>query len=88
MSPLIQTLRVDCDAIRKGGYQIDVIPTPPTPEPRGRYFAKGEGLPNVAAAARAYEQSDKAWGRLSEIAVEYKTTPGSILGRIRRAKNL
>ena len=84
MSPLIQHLRVDCDAIRKGGYQIDVAP--PTPEPRGRYFAKGNGLANVTAAVRAYQRSDKAWGRLSKIAVEFKTTPGSILGRIRRTK--
>jgi len=88
MSPRLASLRVDCDAIRKGGYQIDVAPPPPVQEPRGRYFAKGEGLPNVAAAARAYERSDKAWGRLSEIAIQFKTTPGSILGKIRRTKKL
>lgn len=84
MSPHLQSLRVDCDAIRKGGYRIDVEP-PEHIEPRGI------NMPNITKAVAEYQSipAPKPWGSLSRCAESNHTTPSSILGRInRKAKKL
>jgi hypothetical protein len=92
MSPYIASLRVNCDAIRKGGCATTAEPrkrkTPNYPKHRKHNPAMNPFNHNVTTAVTEYQAipDPKPWGCLSRCAERNHTTPGAILNRINKGR--
>lgn len=78
MTAYLRNLRVNLSKVRQEGMTVDVLP-------QEHRHPRALNMPNVTAAVAAYEASDKSWGTLTRIALEFNTSPSSIAGRIGRA---
>lgn len=82
MTARLASLRVNLSRVRSEGFTVEI--EPPYIPPTLRQWGRRKDLPNVTQAVAAYQASDKSRGTLSRIAVEFKTTPGTIMCRMRR----
>ncbi len=87
MTAYIASLRVNLDRVRSEGYSVGITTEPPYVPPVLRQWGRRKYLPNVSAAVQEYTSlANPERGMLSAIAIKHHTTPGSILGRIKRSK--